>query len=155
MRRAQGVGRPKPLVLVPLILTTLTVLLTLVFTAGASAAPHGDGSDFDPSQTTTTLSPDGDVGRIIPLPNSGSEPRSPSDRGGWQQLTLMAAIMAVIIGMGIWVWLRSRRVRQKRAAAGLDPVDVARSRGADVRTPRAGDGSVEAEDLGRTDSDAP
>jgi uncharacterized protein HemX len=120
---------------IPVALASLLLVGVIFFAGSASASPTQDGSNVDPSETTTTLSPDGDVGRIIPLPNSGSEPNSPSDRGGWQQITLMVAIVAVIIGMSVWVWWRARKIRAKRSAAGLDPVDVARAKGADVRSP--------------------
>lgn len=84
--------------------------------------------------TTTTLpEDDSELGRIIPLPNSGREPTSPGDRGGWQQVTLFFAICAVIIGIGAYVWWRGRRNRAQLRARGVDRVEWARSHGGDVR----------------------
>ncbi len=117
-------------------LATFVVALFAILALGttASAAPIQQ-DDVDPYMTTTSLSPQGDVGRIIPLPNSGSEPRSPTDRGGLFQIGLFLLICAVIIAMGIWVWLKSREARTERGDAGLSRVEVARAHGADVRQP--------------------
>ena len=82
------------------------------------------------------LSPDGPVGEIIPLPNSGRDPLSNTDRGGSLQLGLFLVICLVIFGIGGWVWLRSRRMRVRRSAAGHDPIDMAKTGGADVRKSR-------------------
>lgn len=89
-----------------------------------------------PIITTTLPEAQGDLGRIIPRPNSGVEPESPGDRGGWQQLALFLAVCAVILGMAAFVWQRSRIARATRESTGADPVTQARQHGADVRAPR-------------------
>jgi hypothetical protein len=80
--------------------------------------------------------PNSDFGRISPVPNSGAEPEDPGDRGGWQQLALFVLVCGVILAMGAWVWWRSRIRRDRRRAAGGDPVEVAKREGGDVRAPR-------------------
>ena len=91
-----------------------------------------------PSIVTTSTLPESnsEFGRIIPVPNSGAEPEDPGDRGGWQQLALFVLVCLVILAMGAWVWWRSRIRRDRRRAAGGDPVEVAKREGGDVRAPR-------------------
>ncbi len=89
-----------------------------------------------PVVTTTLPESDSQFGRIIPKPNSGVEPQSPGDRGGWEQTGLFFLICAVIAAMALFVWWRSRVARTRRLAAGHDPVAEARLHGADVRAPR-------------------
>ena len=51
---------------------------------------------------------------IIPRPGEGHVPTQPGDRGGWEQLATLAAIvlaLAVIVGL---VWRSSRRARRRR-----------------------------------------
>jgi hypothetical protein len=102
---------------------------------GPAGAQDGGTTVEDPVGITTTTLPedDSELGRIIPLPNSGREPTSPGERGGWQQVTLFFAICAVIVGIGVYLWWRSRRSRAQLRARGLDRVEWARSHGGDVR----------------------
>ena len=121
------------------------VLLGSWSTAGPVGA-HPAAATQDPNTTppttaapiiTTTLpESNADIGRIIPLPNSGVEPEEPGDRGGWQQISLFLMVCLVIVGMGVFGWWRSRIARDRRRAEGHDPVAVAREHGADVRKPR-------------------
>jgi hypothetical protein len=118
--------------------TLPTVAGDTVPSAGAGAGA-GAGADDPVGVTTTTLPEEsGELGRIIPLPNTGHEPTSPGDRGGWQQVTLFFAICGVIIAIGVYVWWRSRRTRARLHAEGLDRVEWARAHGGDVR--RSGGG---------------
>lgn len=108
----------------------LLLLLGLTFFTGVGAAP----ASAQPGATTTTLPTDNrSLGDIIPTPNSGSEPEDPGDRGGWLQVTLFFAILATIIGIAVAVWWQSKRARQRREAAGTDPVALAKGRGEGVR----------------------
>jgi hypothetical protein len=104
-------------------------------TVVATVAPAASSVPDEPAGITTSTLPedDGEVGRIIPLPNSGREPSDPGDRGGWQQATLFFAICAVIGAIGVYVWWRSRRNRARLRGEGLDRVEWARSHGGDVR----------------------
>jgi hypothetical protein len=103
-------------------------------TVASTVAPASSVADEPVGITTSTLpEDDGEVGRIIPLPNSGREPSDPGDRGGWQQATLFFAICAVIVAIGAYLWWRSRRNRARLQAEGLDRVEWARSHGGDVR----------------------
>lgn len=104
---------------------------TVPTSPSATAAPT-----TGPIITTTLPEGDSDLGRIIPRPNSGSEPTSPGDRGGWQQLALFLFVCGVIVAMAVFVWWRSRIARGRRDAEGHDPVQAARAHGADVRKPR-------------------
>lgn len=67
---------------------------------------------------TTTLEEglDGNLGRMIPRPNSGSEPESPSDRGGWLQLTVLAVMVGGLVVIGGLIVRESRRAKPDRAA---------------------------------------
>jgi hypothetical protein len=86
------------------------------------------------TETTSTLPVDNrQLGDMIPKPNTGMEPQSPGDPGGWLQVSLFFLICAAIVVIGLAVWWTSRRARQRRSEAGLDPVDLARARGAGVR----------------------
>lgn len=114
--------------------------ICLVLTSVGSLTPAGALSlQEDPAgegATTTTLSEgDSDLGRIIPLPDSGREPDSAGDRGGWQQIALFFAICAVIVGIGVYIWWRGRRNRNALRAEGLDRTEWARTHGGDVRRP--------------------
>src|SRR5690606_32160726 len=64
---------------------SLLVLLGLTFVAGIAVSP----ASAQPGATTTTLPVEHrNLGDIIPAPNSGREPTSPGDRGGWMQISL-------------------------------------------------------------------
>jgi hypothetical protein len=103
-------------------------------TGTSTVAPAADVPGEPVGITTSTLPADNsEVGRIIPLPNSGREPSDPGDRGGWQQATLFFAICAVIVAIGTYVWWRGRRNRARLRDEGIDRVQWARSHGGDVR----------------------
>lgn len=100
--------------------------------AGAQAATAA----AEPGDTTTTLPRDNrDLGNSITKPNKGADPTSPGDPGGWLQVSLFYLICGSIVAMAGLVWFRSRRARQRREAAGLDPVTLARARGEGTRAP--------------------
>ncbi len=48
---------------------------------------------------------------MIPRPNSGREPESPSDRGGWLQLTVMAVMVGGLVVIGSLVVRESRKAK--------------------------------------------
>lgn len=90
-------------------------------------------------QPTTTLPTDNrSFGDIIPAPNSGNPPSSPGDPGGWMQVMMFFLICGAVLVLIGAVWYTSRRARDRRRAAGLDPVDVARRQGRGVRPVRPG-----------------
>ena len=87
--------------------------------------------------TTTTDPVDNRrFGDIIPKPNSGKAPETAGDPGGWLQVSLFFLICAAVVAIVFAVWRQSRRARERRAAAGLDPVELAKQRGEGVRQPR-------------------
>ena len=141
------VASPRPLRRTAVALLSSLLVCLCLLAPGAGAAPGQDDPVDTPSGVAPTTSAGGvttstlpesntEFGRIIPAPNSGAEPEDPGDPGGWQQLALFVLVCAVILGMGAWVWWRSRIRRQRRREAGEDPVEVAKRRGGDVRTPR-------------------
>ena len=91
------------------ILAVLVIATTLVSQA----------DDAGTATSTPEASRDGagEAGQdIIPRPNRGRTPRSPGDRGGWEQLATLAAILAGISLLVALVWRSGRRAR-----AGLEP----------------------------------
>lgn len=128
-------------VLTGLTLVAVAALTVLAPGAGATARSPAGGSDDAPTtsvvpETTSTLPTGGDMGRILPRPNSGQEPQTPGDPGGSQQVGLffgLCAVIAAMVAFGLW---RSRVARARRAAEGRDPVELARRSGGDVRKPR-------------------
>lgn len=117
--------------------------MVLIVTAASLLAPtagaQDDGGGRAPGAPTTTIGPDvGPTsecapGHIVRRPDCGIAPKSPTDPGGWLQVSLFYLIcgsIAIIIGL---VWWRSRVARNRRRAAGLDPVTLARASGQGVR----------------------
>ncbi len=49
---------------------------------------------------------------IIPRPDEGRPPRSPGQRGGWEQLATLAAVVAGLAAVGTLVWRSSRRAKE-------------------------------------------
>ncbi|MEJ7585803.1 MAG: hypothetical protein WKF43_17350 [Acidimicrobiales bacterium] len=57
----------------------------------------------------------GDTGRdIIPRPNQGQAPQDPGDRGGWEQLAILAAIVVGIGLLATLAWRSGHRARDRR-----------------------------------------
>lgn len=143
--------RPVPL-LAPGVAALVTVVAMLVVTlaavlapaAGAAATSGGLAQDDGP---TTTLereplpgqAPTGaecGPGNIVRHPDCGREPVDAGDPGGILQVTLFFLVCAAVVGIAGVVWWRARRARDRRRAAGLDPLELARARGEGVRHPR-------------------
>ncbi len=86
----------------------------LVVLALAAVAEPAAAQEPPPAGATVTERtvppPEGGV-QIIPRPNSGREPETPFDRGGWAQLALLAGILA---GMGVIVAMIVRESRRRR-----------------------------------------
>lgn len=53
---------------------------------------------------------------IIPLPNSGTPPKNPGDRGGWEQFLVMGLIVAGLGVIGVLALRGNRTARANRAA---------------------------------------
>lgn len=120
------------------ILFGLTVVALTVF---GSATPTGaqtgtGGSSGDPAATTTTVFSNLQncgPGHIIRQPDCGVAPQSPTDPGGWLQVSLFWLISAAVLGIVGFLWWRSRVARRTRVASGQDPLAQARARGQGVR----------------------
>lgn len=103
-------------------------------TLSAAAVPTAVAQTEDPVVTTSTLPVDNrELGNSLPRPNRGAAPQSPGDPGGWLQTSLFFLICGGVMLIALAVWQVSRRARQRRTAAGLDPVQIARARGKGVR----------------------
>jgi len=104
--------------------------------AGPAGAQDGvGGSSGDPAASTTTFPPVENCGpgHIVRRPDCGVAPKSPTDPGGWLQVSLFYLICAAVVGITAFVWWRARVARKQRKALGLDPVSVARRSGQGVR----------------------
>ncbi len=123
---------------VALAAAALIAAATLLIAPASVGAQEGSGSSGSPTTVTTVVADVGPVsecspGDIVRRPDCGIPPESPTDPGGWLQVSLFYLICAAVVGLIAFVWWRSRVARNERRAAGLDPVDVARARGQGVR----------------------
>ncbi len=145
--------RPARRVVATATLVATALAVTVVLTLGNSSGPAGaqDGpTTVPPLRPPTTLGADAGTiqgsdcgpGNIVRPPYCGEEPASRDDPGGWLQVSLFFVVCAVIIGIGGFVWWRSRVIRSERRAAGLDPEDVARRAGQGMRPGETADPTV-------------
>ena len=112
--------------------SALSALTVLFFSIGFFVQPVA----AEPGDTTTSLPEDNRLlGNSIQRPNMGMKPLSPTDPGGWLQVSLFFLICGGIILIALAVWYSSKKKRAKRAEAGLDPVSLARAKGQGVRAP--------------------
>jgi hypothetical protein len=103
----------------------LLLLALIAVAVAALLAPPGPTASARAEPTTTTLPVDQGNQGVIPLPNSGSRPESPGDRGGWEQLLLagiMTAGCALIFGRVLWAaHQRSQANARAERVDGLGP----------------------------------
>lgn len=113
----------------------LVVVAALGLVAPAGAQSGAGGSSGDPAVTPTTFPPIENCGpgHIVRQPNCGIAPKSPTDPGGWLQVSLFYLICVSIVGIIGFVTWRARIARRERAAAGRDPLTLARARGQGMR----------------------
>lgn len=130
----------RPRLLTATVAAGLLVVLTAVAAPTAWAQPPAPSPTvtIQEETTTSTVIDNRELGRIIQRPNAGKAPESPGDPGGWLQVSLFFLICAIVVLMALGVWWRSRRLRERRGAAGMDPVSVARARGEGTRRPPTG-----------------
>ena len=121
-------------------LAAAAVVIGSLLSAAGPVVPAGaqegvGGSSGDPSgQATTTVQLENCApGHIVRLPNCGREPQSPTDPGGWLQVSLFFMICGVLLAIMGFVWWRSRVARRARADAGQDPLSRARATGQGMR----------------------
>jgi hypothetical protein len=116
---------------------TLLLTTSLAAAAGAqSGGGSGDGATATTVAPTTTNFPETEdcgPGHIVRQPDCGVPPKSPTDRGGWLQVSLFYLICAVLVGITAYVTWRAAVARKARAAAGRDPLTLARARGQGMR----------------------
>lgn len=112
--------------------SALSAMTALLFSIGFLVQPVA----AEPGDTTTSLPEDNRLlGNSIQRPNMGMKPLSPTDPGGWLQVSLFFLICGGIILIAFAVWYSSKKKRARRAEAGLDPVSLARAKGKGVRAP--------------------
>jgi len=111
-----------------LIWAIVTAVVVLTVATGPAAAQADDpgpatapGTVEDPEATETTLRPaPGGLNNVLgPRPGEEVPPRSAGDRGGWLQLTLLAALVG---GLAVIGTLVVRDARRNRDRAGIDAV---------------------------------
>ena len=113
----------------------LVVVAAIAVSAPAGAQSGTGGSSGDPAATPTTFPPVENCGpgHIVRRPDCGIPPKSPTDPGGWLQVTLFYLICAAVAGIVGFVAWRAKVARRERAAAGRDPLTLARASGQGVR----------------------
>jgi len=96
------------------IISALLLVIVIGAGVGVTAVVLRSGARKD---TLGQLQPQsGSAPRIIPLPDSGTAPTAPGDRGGWQQLATLA-VMCIGLGViGVLAFYGSRKARATRAA---------------------------------------
>lgn len=112
---------------------------TLLLAGTAGAQESTDSTDSTSQQATTTVV--GDVGpvsdcspgHIVRRPDCGIAPESATDPGGWLQVSLFYLISGSVVVILAGVWWRSRTLRNRRRAAGLDPLTLAKASGQGLR----------------------
>ncbi len=129
-------------------------LLVAAAPAGAQSGTSGsgDGTTATTVGPTTTNFPeisDCGPGHIVRQPDCGVAPTSPSDPGGWLQVSLFYLICAAIVGIVGFVSWRAWAARKARAAEGRDPLTLARARGQGMRR------STRSEPVAETSSNRP
>jgi hypothetical protein len=95
-----------------------------VIGVAAFAPDNGTGTRVDTNGQLAEQG--GEKPHIIELPNSGHAPRNDGDRGGWEQLTLLAMIVVALGGIA-YMMVRSRG----RAQAGRNAWRAAAATGRD------------------------
>lgn len=102
----------------------------------SAASGYELAASAEVGDTTTTQPEDHRVfGKSLTRPNEGMEPQDAGDPGGWLQSSLFFIVCGAVILLALGVSYQSRKIRDRRKAAGLDPVDLARARGEGVRAP--------------------
>ncbi|KAA0235254.1 MAG: hypothetical protein EDR02_04770 [Actinobacteria bacterium] len=95
-----------------LVAVAVSLALLLLMAPDSSAVPdQTQGSDPTETGELPPLEPAVESPDIIPQPNSGSPPDHPGDRGGWQQLSLLALIVVAVAAIFLLVRRESRRKR--------------------------------------------
>ena len=88
-------------------LAPVRLIVVAVVVAAAAVAATGAAASASAASGQQTNAP-----HIIPDPNSGAEPKSATDRGGWAQWTVLGGIAAGIVLIGLSVRGESRRKRR-------------------------------------------
>jgi hypothetical protein len=114
-----------------------TCLLMALASPSAAQSEDPAGSDETVVTTSTLPTDNRNLGEMIPRPFTGMEPQDPGDPGGWLQVSLFFLLVLAVVGISTGVWWTSRRARQRRDAAGFDPVELAKRRGEGVRRARS------------------
>lgn len=131
--------RPRVLHVVASLLLALALAVATGATARTAGAQGRSATSGERQAATTTVAaevgPTSECspGHIVRRPNCGVAPQSPTDPGGWLQVSLFWLVSASVLAIVGLVWWRSKVARDRRRAAGLDPVTLAKARGQGVR----------------------
>lgn len=92
----------------------VVVLISLMAWGMVATAPALAQTDPTPVPVELGDLNDGEFGRIIPRPNSGTAPTGPGQLGGGQQLAILSLI---VLFFGVAALSIRRSIRKARAAA--------------------------------------
>ncbi len=100
----------------------VAIVLALGLTAAATpaSAHQSDPATQSTPETTATTTPfaaDSEMPRapnILPRPDSGEEPKTATDRGGWAQYAVLGGMLIGLVGVGLLIRRDSRRNRGNR-----------------------------------------
>ena len=104
----------------------ITLVATLVLAPAVSAATTTQPTTTQPTPTqpappSSLQGAPAPAPRIIPEPNSGSEPRDYGDRGGVGQSAVFFGVCGALLAIGGLVVLESRRKLRRATSAGTEP----------------------------------
>lgn len=110
-----------------LVLAIILTMTMAVAIAAASSAPTVGAEQVADRAASTTLpkvpdtfpdqtAPEVSIPSIIPLPNSGVAPKSPTDRGGWAQYTVLGGIVGALVILFLLIVRDSRKKKRAQAA---------------------------------------
>jgi len=125
-RRAARLGAGAALILI----WVLTAPLAAAAVADQSSAMPPSAMPPSAGQATTTTIPNATTAmphttfpdvtsplvtlpNIIPAINSGTAPKTSTDRGGWAQYAVLGGIVAALGLIGLLMWRESRRARAR------------------------------------------
>ena len=93
---------------------TLVMLLTLLGAVPAQAEETQPTTMIETTGTTQAEVAEGRAPSGLPRPNSGVAPASPTERGGWGQLSVFVGMLLAVATVVFLAWYQSRAARANR-----------------------------------------